>query len=116
MALNLASVTLAQSPPGGGGTGSPPGAESVTIDNPIEADNIQELFQAIIDIVLVFAIPIIVFFIIYAGFLYVTARGNPSTIEQAHKALLYALIGGLLIIGARVLIEVVEGTVNAIAN
>jgi hypothetical protein len=84
------------------------------LENPISADNIQELFQDIIDIVLVFAIPIVVFFIIYAGFLYVTARGNEGTIERAHRALLYALIGGVLILGARVLIEVVSGTVDAI--
>lgn len=89
-------------------------ANAITIDNPIIADDVQELFQTIIDIVLVFAIPIIVFFIIYAGFLYVTARGNESTIQQAHMALLYALVGGLLILGARVLIEVVQGTVDSV--
>src|SRR5690349_14773924 len=70
--------------------------ESVQLQNPIAADNIIELFETIIDIVLVFAVPLVVFFIIYAGFLYVTARGNEGTIEKAHKALLYALVGGLL--------------------
>lgn len=99
---------------GGSGTGSGVNNGGLTIDNPIAADNIQELFEAIIDIVLVFAVPIIVFFIIYAGFLYVTARGNQATIQKAHMALLYALIGGLLILGARVLIEVVGGTVDSI--
>ena len=88
----------------------------VQIKNPLEADNISELFRALIDIVLVFAVPIIVFFIIYAGFLYVTARGNEGTIEKAHRALLYALIGGLLILGARVLIDVVQGTVDCVQN
>ena len=90
--------------------------ESVTVAilNPLAAESITALFQAIIDIVMVFAIPIIVFFIIYAGFLYVTARGNTETIQQAHKALLYALIGGLLIIGANVLIEIVGTTVESI--
>ena len=97
----------------GGETGR---CQGVCIRNPIAADNIQELFQALIDIVLVFAIPIIVFFIIYAGFLYVTARGNEATIQKAHMALLYAIIGGLLILGARVLINVVAGTVDSITN
>lgn len=108
-------LAFAQTPerPPGDGTPTRPGS-GVTIKNPIEADNIQQLFQAIIDIVLVFAIPIIVFFIIYAGFLYVTARGNEATIQKAHMALLYALIGGLLILGARVLIEVVQGTVDCV--
>lgn len=90
--------------------------DPVTVQNPLVAKNITELFEAIIDIVLVFAIPIIVFFIIYAGFLYVTARGNEGTIQKAHMALLYALIGGLLILGARVLIEVVKGTVEGVTG
>ena len=84
----------------------------ITIENPIEADNIQELFAAIIDILLVFAVPLIVFFIIYAGFMYVTARGNAEIIQKAHMALLYALIGGVLILGAKVLIDVISGTVD----
>lgn len=88
--------------------------KTIEIHNPIMAGNIQQLFEALIDIVLVFAVPIVVFFIIYAGFLYVTARGNESVIEQAHKALLFALIGGILILGARVLITVVQGTVDSI--
>ena len=97
---------------GDGDTGSSATGGSVTLENPLEADDIVELFQTIIDIVLIFAVPLIVFFIIYAGFLYVTARGDTGTIQKAHMALLYAIIGGLLILGERVLIEVIGGTVD----
>jgi hypothetical protein len=84
--------------------------------NPMEGsgiDSIPGFFLSILDILLVFAIPFVVFFIIYAGFLYVTARGNPGTIEQAHKALLYAIIGGLLIFGARAILAIITNTVNS---
>jgi hypothetical protein len=113
-----AGIAFAQTtPPAPPGDITPPGtAKTVTLNNPLEADNIIELFETIIDIVLIFAVPLIVFFIIYAGFLYVTARGNEGTIEKAHKALLYALIGGLLILGARVLIDVVQGTVDCVRD
>ncbi len=86
----------------------------VTIPNPIKVDSISGLLKLILDVLLIFAVPIVVFFIIYAGFLYVTARGKPDTITQAHRALLYAIIGGLLILGANVLIDVLQGTVNEI--
>jgi len=68
----------------------------------------------LVDIILVFAIPFIVFFIIYAGFLYVTAQGNPEKIQKAHAALLYALIGGMLILGANVLLYVITNTITQI--
>lgn len=85
-----------------------------SIQNPLAATSITGLFQSIIEIIMVFAIPVIVFFIVYAGFLYVTARGDTGQIQKAHQALLYAVIGGVIIIGANVLIDVVAGTVNSI--
>ena len=86
------------------------------LENPLATDSIIGLFQVLLDIVMVFAVPIIVFFIIYAGFLYVTARGDAGKIQQAHQALLYAVLGGLLILGANVLIDVVQGTVDSVMN
>ncbi len=100
---------------GTGGGGMPVGNDSVTIDNPLGSINsIEGFLLAILDILLVFAVPLIVFFIILAGFKYVTAGGNELKITEANRALLYALVGGLLILGAYVLIEIIQGTVDAI--
>lgn len=109
--------STATNPPGDTTTTRPP-LKSVTLESPLDSNisSIPKFFQAIIDILLVFAIPFIVFFIIYAGFLYVTARGNVETISKAHKALLYALIGGVLILGANVLLDVITGTVTDITG
>jgi len=63
----------------------------------------------------VLATPIIVIFIIYGGFLYVTARGNTEQISQATKTLTYAIIGGILIIGAVAISQIVGDTVSAIS-
>lgn len=88
--------------------------QSVKLDNPLgEGTTLVDFLNTILDVVLIFAVPIIVFFIILAGFQYVMARGNPDKISQASKSLLYALIGGVLIIGAKVLLEVISGTVNS---
>lgn len=79
-------------------------------------NTIEELLEALIAIILVFATPLIVFFIVYAGFLYVTARGNEQTITQANRALLYAIIGGLLILGAFALITIVGNLISSVAS
>ena len=92
------------------------GGVNAELTNPLDSSisSIPDFFRVLIEIILVFAIPFIVFFIIYAGFLYVTAQGNPEKIKKAHNALLYALIGGLLILGANVLLIIITNTINQI--
>ena len=133
LSLLVASVLLpglvmaAQTPTNQPGNQSPtvqPGNQSptvqpgsgVTINNPLKVNSITELFVALLEVLLIFAVPIVVFFIILAGFRYVTARGDTNTITEAHRALLYAVIGGVLILGANLLIQVIQATVTAVAN
>jgi Type IV secretion system pilin len=98
----------------GGPSVNPPSfSGSGSLVNPLKnITSITGFFLAILDILLVFAIPFVVFFIIYAGFMYVTARGNSTKIATAHNALLYAIIGGLLILGARLILNLIQGTVD----
>ena len=99
----------ASGPSGSGGSGCQPGQ----LCNPLESDSIPAFLLKIIDVILVFALPIIIIYIMYAGFLLVTSQGNPSEIETARSALLWAVIGGVVILGARLIIEVIQGTIEA---
>ena len=83
------------------------------IKNPLKVNSIEELLVAILNVVIVLAIPVIVFFIISSGFMYATARGNPQQIEQASRSLTYAIIGGVLIIGAVAIAEIVKNLVTS---
>lgn len=100
---------------GGGSPGDPrgqPAADTnIELFDPLNK-SIEEIFLAILDIIIVFAIPIVLFFIVWAGFLYVTARGDTSQLEKAHKALLYAVIGGLIVVGAQALLSVIKNTIS----
>lgn len=97
----------------GGGTSG--GFDSSRL-NPLASDSLLGFFQTILDVILVFAVPIIVLFIIFAGFQYVTARGSAEKINSANRALLYAVLGGVLILGANVLLAVIGETINAITR
>ena len=97
------------SPPSGGGGGGGTGA----LTNPLKAKSITEFLFNVIEVLLIFAVPIIVFFIIYAGFLFVTARGDTSKISTAKSALTWAIIGGIIVLGAKIIIEVIKNTVAA---
>jgi hypothetical protein len=101
---------------GSGGAGSQNGGGSgIQLQNPLKSTSLMGLLNTILDVIMVFAVPLIVFFIIYAGFMYVTAQGNPGKIETANRALLYAVIGGVIILGAKVLLAVISGTVDSLA-
>lgn len=83
--------------------------------NPLAFGTIEEFLLAILNVVIVIAIPIVVLFIIYAGFLYVTARGNATQVQDATRALTYAIIGGVLIVGAVAISEIISNLVKSFA-
>lgn len=87
-------------------------AASASLDNPLAAVTVQALIQDIVTVVQIISTPIIVFFILYSGFLFVTARGNTETLDTAKKALMYAIIGGVVIIGASAIGVIVANTAN----
>lgn len=92
--------------------GGGPGCVAGSLCNPISVGSIEGLLVAILNIIVIVMIPIVIFFIIYAGFLYVTAQGNSEQVQKASRALLYAVIGGVLIIGAEAITIIIENVVN----
>jgi hypothetical protein len=62
---------------------------------------------------MILMVPVIVFFIIYSGFKYVTARGNASQVEEATQSLTYAIIGGVLILGAIAISTIIQNLVGS---
>jgi hypothetical protein len=87
-------------------------AETYDFSNPLEFPSISDLLSAILNVLVVIATPIIVFMIIYAGFMYVTARGNPEQIKTASRALTYAVIGGLVVIGSTAITIIIQNVVG----
>lgn len=85
---------------------------SMALENPLKFNTVEELFVGILSALMVIMMPIIVFFIIYAGFLYVTARGNAEQVQNATRALTYAVIGGVIVLGALAIAEIIKGIIN----
>lgn len=57
------------------------------------------------------ALPILTLFIVYSGFLFVSARGNEHKLEDAKRNFMYVIIGALLILGAWIIAQLIAGTV-----
>ena len=95
--------------------GGPPSSPGSGLMNPLrsEYDTIPKLLLAIVEIILIFAVPVIIFFIIYGGFLFVTARGDTSQLEKARTTLTWAVVGGVVVLGAKALVDVIQATVDS---
>lgn len=87
------------------------GKAAEALVNPLSVPTLQGLLEGILAIVIVLAIPVVVFMLIYAGFLFVTARGNPQTIEQARSMLLYGVVGGVIIVSGYAIVTIVKNLV-----
>lgn len=81
------------------------------ICNPITQDTIQDFLLDMLQGIIKILIPVIALAIIYAGFLFVTARGNPQELNKAKSALLYSVIGAAILLGAWALAQLISETV-----
>jgi hypothetical protein len=91
-------------------------SQSAQLVNPISYQTIPQLVTAILQIVVKISAPLLVFFLVYVGFLFVMARGNPVQLQTTKRALVYALVGGLMLLGAFTISEVICRTVGNIAG
>lgn len=88
-------------------------AQTISIGNPLGNATLFSIIESIISGLVVLAIPIVVFMVIYAGFLFVSAQGNVEKLEKAKRAITYALIGALILLGAEAISNLISGTVDS---
>lgn len=82
-------------------------------DNPLTFTTLTAFLEAVLDAVILFLFPIVVLMIVYTGFLFVSAQGNPEKLNQARRSLLWTVIGGLIVLGAKAIAMMVESTIGA---
>lgn len=73
---------------------------SADLVNPLKSQTIAALIENIAKIVAQIGVPIAVIAIIYAGFLFVTARGNEKKLEDAKRVFFWAIIGTVVLLGS----------------
>ncbi len=84
------------------------------LNNPLEAETLTELLTSLLNILVQIGVVILTMMLVYCGFLFVTAQGNPEALSKAKSALIWTVIGGFLVLGAEVIAEAVESTVKAL--
>ncbi|MEN9604731.1 MAG: hypothetical protein RJB39_416 [Candidatus Parcubacteria bacterium] len=85
------------------------------IKNPIPGTtSLSQVLLNVVNIVQILLIMAAVLYILYAGFMFVTARGAPAKIQKARDALLWGCVGIALILAAQVIITTLKNTVSGI--
>jgi len=134
IALSAAPVlVMAQPVPSGGGADFPSGGGAGTVpsgtasgcssaggngcvSNPLNVGSFCGLLKALFNGLVAIAIPIAVLFIIWSGFKFVLAQGNPKQLQKARQNFYYTIIGIGIFLGAWLIAEVIAATVNSIGG
>ncbi len=87
-------------------------AQSISFPNPIKQTSLEALIKVILEVVVQFGAIIAVFFLIYSGYKFIEARGNAGKIADAQKTFFWTIVGGLIVLGAFVISEVIKNTVE----
>ncbi len=82
--------------------------------NPLKYNSILDLAGALIAVAIKVLLPVAVLFLVYAGFLYATAGGSEDKIKTAKNIFLYTVLGIALLLGARILGDIIFNTVRTI--
>lgn len=108
-------------PGGGAGTNNPGGTQGTTnpggggLENPLNnIESVDDLLGAVLTAVVRIGSIILVLALVYIGFLFVVAQGNEEKLKSARNALLWTVIGGLILLGATAIKEVITATVESL--
>lgn len=83
--------------------------------NPLGSiDSLEALLGKILEAVVEIGAIILVLAIIYVGFKFVAAQGAEEKIKEARAALVWTVIGGLILLGAQAITMVIQETVKAL--
>lgn len=97
-------------------TPSNPAGPEVTLYNPLSSGSSPSSFvTSILALVTRIGAIVVVFMLVYVGFLFVTAQGNEGKITQARTALLWTVVGALILLGAQAIAAGVQATVTALS-
>ncbi len=89
-----------------------PSQPLIKLQNPLRVDSIEEVIYLGIDILIYIGVAFAVFAIIFTGFKFVWAQGNPKEIDEAKKRFAYIIIGLAVLISSRIIVQIVRNTLE----
>jgi hypothetical protein len=76
-------------------------------DSPFGQKGFEDILKGIANFVAKVGVPVISFFLILSGFMFVTAQGNTQKLERAKLMFYWTLVGTAIVVGAKPIAEMV---------
>ena len=86
------------------------------LKSPFAFETVSQLVAKILEIVVKVGWILAFFFIIWSGFLFVTAAGSEEKLKTAKATFVWTFIGSCIVLGAQVLSSIVENTVKSVVG
>lgn len=87
-----------------------------TLQNPLKVASLGALYDSILKIVIEVGYVVVGFFLLLAGFKFVTAQGSESKLEDAKKTFYYTIIGALIVIGAQTIFAILKSVITGLTK
>lgn len=118
----LVGVTFAQSQPNTTQIQSQPNTIGTTLINPLNSGDcapnencLLNFLNKILEFVIRIGTVVVILMLVYVGYLFVVARGEPGKITEARQALLWTIVGALILLGSQAISKGIEATVKALS-
>lgn len=85
----------------------------IGLENPLKVKNISALIKASVDIMIFIGTIIAMLALIWAGFQFVLSRGNPEKLAEVKRWFMYIIIGAGILFASRIIITLIQETVNS---
>lgn len=86
-----------------------------TLINPLQGGaSLESFLMSILDFVIRIGTIVVILMLVYVGYLFVIAQGSDSKLTEAKHALLWTLIGSLILLGAKAIAVGIQATVAAL--
>lgn len=87
-------------------------------DNPLGCSitSLPQFIKAVLTIIVKVGIPVATIFIIWSGFLFLTAQGDEAQLSKAKKSFVWACIGTAVLLGAWLLATAINATIQSLGG
>ena len=84
--------------------------------NPANTDCLGNFLRSILAFVIRIGTVVVILMLVYVGYKFVTARGEPAEITKARTMFLWTVVGALILLGAQVIAVGITATVQSLGT